>query len=291
MAQIIADILYFGLLTFVLALSFQIIFTVTHIFHIAHALAITFPPYFLYLLYIQYSVPLYLSIIISVALSTLFMIAINYFIYQKLRKNDAKNWQFLVASLGVYIIFQNIISLSFGDSKLSFRTWDLSESLQIFGAHLSIIQITSILISIILLSISWFALERTHIGKQINAVSSNPQLSKILGISTDKTIHFSFIIGSILASIAGIMISADIDISPTMGFDWMLYGIVAMVIGGMGKMRYMLMGAILLVTTQQLAAYFIDSKWMNAVTYIILILFLIWKPLGFSGKQLKKVKI
>jgi len=50
-------------------------------------------------------------------------------------------------------------------------------------------------------------------------------------------------------------------------------------------------GALLLATAQNLSAYYIDSKWMDATAYVILILFLIWKPLGFSGKRLKKVEI
>ncbi|MFH1320855.1 MAG: hypothetical protein ABII90_09420 [Bacteroidota bacterium] len=50
-------------------------------------------------------------------------------------------------------------------------------------------------------------------------------------------------------------------------------------------------GALLLAAAQHLSAYYIDSKWMDAVAYVILILFLIWKPLGFSGKRLKKVEL
>ena len=291
MTQIIADILYFGLLTFILALSFQLIFTVTRIFHIAHALAFIFPPYFLFLLYIQGSIPIFLSIITSVAFCIIIMLTINSLVYRNLRKRDAKTWQFLVASLGIYIVLQNIISLSFGDTKLSFRTWELSEGILILGAYLSPIQIISIASCIFVFVITWFIIEKTNIGIKIKAVSSNPELSEIFGISSDKIICYCFILGSGLASIVGILLTADIDMTPTMGFNWILYAIVAMIIGGMGKFRFLLMGSFLLVTAQQLAAYFIDSKWMDAVVYMILILFLIWRPLGFSGKQLKKIEI
>ncbi len=64
-----------------------------------------------------------------------------------------------------------------------------------------------------------------------------------------------------------------------------------MIIGGVGSTRGLIAGALFVATAQHLAAYYIDTKWMDAVTYIILILFLIWKPLGFSGKQLKKVEV
>jgi branched-chain amino acid transport system permease protein len=64
-----------------------------------------------------------------------------------------------------------------------------------------------------------------------------------------------------------------------------------MIIGGVGSTRGLVAGALLVATAQHLAAYYIDTKWMDAVTYIILILFLIWKPLGFSGVRLRKVEI
>jgi len=116
-------------------------------------------------------------------------------------------------------------------------------------------------------------------------------MSAILGISKEKVILWCFGLSSGLASIAGILIAADTDITPSMGFNWFLYAIIAMIIGGFGKMRYLFMGALLLATAQHLAAYYLDSKWMNATAYIILIVFLFFKPYGFSGKKLKKAEL
>ena len=79
--------------------------------------------------------------------------------------------------------------------------------------------------------------------------------------------------------------------TPTMGFNLLLYGVVAMIIGGVGSYRGLLAGAFLVAASQHLAAYYIDTKWMDAVAYLILIAFLLWKPLGFSGQRLRKVEI
>ena len=75
------------------------------------------------------------------------------------------------------------------------------------------------------------------------------------------------------------------------GFHVFLYAVVAMIIGGVGSFKGLIGGALLLATAQHLSAYYIDSKWMDVMAYIILILFLIWKPLGFSGKRLRKIEI
>jgi branched-chain amino acid transport system permease protein len=65
---------------------------------------------------------------------------------------------------------------------------------------------------------------------------------------------------------------------------WYRFGI-----GGVGSNWGLAGGALLLAMAQHLAAYYIGSQWMDAIAYIILILFLIGKPLGFSGKRLKKI--
>ncbi len=219
------------------------------------------------------------------------MLLVNRFIYKPLHKKNVKSWQMLIASLGVYVVLQNVISIVWGDNTLSFRTWPVKEGHQFLGAYITDVQIITILACSVLVGLSWLFLERTSTGQKIKAVSSNPELASILGISKDKAIIWSFVIGSGLAACTGILIAADTDMTPTMGFNWLLYGVVAMIIGGMGKLRYLILGSLLLATAQHLAAYYLDSKWMNATAYIILIIFLYFKPYGFSGKPLKKTEI
>ena len=74
-----------------------------------------------------------------------------------------------------------------------------------------------------------------RIGRNIRAVASNPELSNIISIHSDRVILQAFGIGSALAAVAGILIAFDTDMRPTMGFNWLLYGVVAMIIGGVGS--------------------------------------------------------
>lgn len=159
------------------------------------------------------------------------------------------------------------------------------------GAYITDVQIITIVSSILLLLLAHLFMGYTHVGRQIKAVASNPELSSILGISHTKAIAWSIGIGTGLVACAGILIAADTDMTPTMGFNWLLYGVVAMIISGMGRMRYLIVGSLLLATAQHLSAYFIDAQWMNATAYLILIVFLYFRPYGVSGKQLKKTDI
>ncbi len=259
--------------------------------HLSHAITLTYGSYITYVFVVNQGFPLFISIIFSVFFGIALMLLVNQFLYRPLQKRNVENWQILIASLGIYVVLQNVISLIWGDRMLSFRNWPIQEGHQFAGAYITTVQITTIVVSLGFFMLIWLFLVKTTIGQNIKAITSNSQLASLLGISKNKTIKWSFIIGSGLGAIAGILIASDIDMTPTMGFNWLLYGVVAMIIGGTGKMGYLLFGALLLATSQQLAAYYLDSKWMNTTAYIILIIFLYFRPYGFSGQALKKAEL
>lgn len=291
MLQLLLNILLSISLYTILAYSFYILYKTVSFFHLAHAITLTFGSYITYLFATQLKLPLFITISISIILGIGLMLLVNKLIYKSIQKRKIESWQMLIASLGVYVVLQNMVSLIWGDSTLSFRTWPVKEGHQVFGAYITDVQIITIISCVLLTGASWLFLERTSIGNRIKAVSSNPELASILGISKDKAVLWSFALGSGLAACAGILIAADTDMTPTLGFNWLLYGVVAMIIGGMGKLRYLILGALLLATAQHLSAYYLDSKWMNATAYIILIAFLYFRPYGFSGQPLKKAEI
>ncbi len=288
-SQFIYNVIYTVSTYLLIALSFNIIYLVTKFFHIAHAMTITIGAYLIFLFSIQLGFCLWFAIPLAILGAVLISVISEISLYKPLRKRETSSWKMLIASLGLYVILQNLISLIWGDETKSIRTWPVKVGHNIFGAYITDVQIITIIVSLVVFTTTILFLHYTSLGKQIRAVSSNAELSNIFGISSDKVIMWSFVIGSALAAIAGILIALDTDMTPTMGFHGFLYAVVAMIIGGVGSYKGLIGGALLLATAQHLSAYYIDSKWMDATAYVILILFLIWKPLGFSGKLLKKI--
>ncbi len=291
LCQNIVNILNTFVIFFLLTISFQIVYGIVRYLNISHAITITLGAYLTFLFSIQFGFSLWFAIPLAIIVTVLISVISEISIYKPLRKRETSSWKMLIASLGLYVILQNLVSLIWGDDTKSIRTWQVKVGNEIWGAYITNVQIITIVVSIILFTVTILFLQYTSLGKQIRAVSSNSELSNIFGINSDKVILWSFVIGSALAAIAGILIALDTDMTPTMGFHVFLYAVVAMIIGGVGSYRGLIGGALLLATAQHLSAYYIDSKWMEATAYVILILFLIWKPLGFSGKRLKKVEI
>jgi len=291
MLQLVYNIAISGIVYLLIAISFTVIYFPTKFFHIAHAATLTFAAYFTFLFSIQLQFPVWLSIPLAIVCAAVVGMLSEIALYQPLRKRNASPMILMIASLGLYIVLQNVISMLWGDSTKIVRTGDIKVGNEFFGAYITDIQIITIAVCVALFVACVLLMKYSRIGRSIRAVASNPELSNVVGIHSDRVILWAFGIGSALVSVAGILIAFDTDMRPTMGFNWLLYGVVAMIIGGVGSNWGLVGGALLLATTQHLAAYYIGSQWMDAVAYIILILFLIARPLGFSGKRLKKIEI
>jgi len=271
--------------------SFSIIYYPARIFHIAHAGVISCGAYFVFLFFKILLFPLYLAIIIGVVIAALIGLLMELLVYRKMRKLGLPSLVYLIASIGLYVVLQNTISLLFGEDTKVINSAEITIGHEIFGAYITTAQLSIICVSITLFVIINIFLYLTKPGKAIRAVSSNYELCNIYGISSNRIILLTFAIGSALAAIAGVLSAMDTNMTPTFGFNLLLYGVVAMILGGVGSTRGLLAGSLLVATAQNLAAFYLDTKWMDAITYLILILFLIWKPLGFSGKRLKKVEV
>jgi branched-subunit amino acid ABC-type transport system permease component len=291
MLQVIINITILSVLFLLISQSFSLTYYPTRFFHIAHAITLTFSAYFTYLFSIQLKFPITIAIPLAIICATAVGMLSERALYKPLRKCNASPMVLMIASLGLYIVLQNIISMFWGDDTKSVRTGEIKVGNEFLGAYITDIQILTIIVCLVLFLACVIFMKYSRIGRNIRAVASNPELSNIVGIHSDRVILWAFGIGSALAAVAGILIAFDTDMTPTMGFNWLLYGVVAMIIGGVGSNWGLIGGALLLASAQHLAAYYIGSQWMDAVAYIILILFLIVKPLGFSGKRLKKIEI
>lgn len=289
--QIIVNILIQFSLISLVGISFSFIFNTGKYYVIHHSAIIALGGYFTFFFYRKFGVSLPISIFLSIIITSLLGLFIEYFIFKNLRKISSKAFFMIIASLGIYVIMQNLISIFWGDDSKTIRIGEVEVGHNLLGAYITNIQIVIIIVSIILIVLSLFFLKYTNLGKKMHAVSSNEELSNIFGINSDHVILWSFGVGSALAASAGILIILDTDMTPSTGFKYLFYGVVAMIIGGVGNFKFLLVGALILVTTQNLTAFYFDSKWMDSIAYIILVLFLILKPLGFSGKRLKKVDI
>jgi len=231
------------------------------------------------------------AVLLAVVAATILGGLMDIGIYRPLRRRRATPLVLLIASLGMYIVIQNVISAVFGDDTKTIRTWPVREGLPVFGARITPVQIIIIAVAIVLFIATILILKYTKAVIAMRALASNPELSRIVGMDTDRVILYTFLVGSALVGAAGVLISLDIDMTPTMGLNALLMGVVAAIVGGIGSIPGAAVGALILALAQHLGVWKIPSQWQDAIAFGILLVFLIFMPSGVFGRRVRKVRV
>jgi len=167
----------------------------------------------------------------------------------------------------------------------------VKEGHHVLGAVITDIQILILVVSFFLLLLLWLFIQKSKLGKSMRAVSDDPIAASVVGIYPEKIIFASFAIGSALAGAAGILISLETNIEPTMGMNAILKGIIASIIGGIGSIPGAVFGGFFLGIAENLGIWKIQAGWKDGIAFAILIVFLLIRPGGILGIKTEKEKI
>jgi len=289
--QLILNGIIAGSIYALIAIGFTVIYRTVRFFHLAHGVVYTGGAYLAYTFFILLKINLILSFFISVIFSSLLGVVIDRVVYYPLRKQNASNLIFLLASFGVFIFIQNLIQLIYGAQILSTRTGPVKEGHHFLGAVITDIQILIFAVSVILMILLWVFIKKTKLGKAVRAVSDDSMAANVVGINPEKIIMISFTIGSALAGVAGILISFETNLEPTMGFNAILKGMIASIVGGIGSIPGAVLGGFFLGLAENLGICKIQAGWKDAISFIILIIFLLLKPNGILGDKIESERL
>lgn len=165
------------------------------------------------------------------------------------------------------------------------RTGPVVEGYEIASAVITPIQILILSVSLILFAALWLIIDKTKMGKAIRAVADDPVGASVSGIYPERVILYAFGIGSALAGMAGVLISLETNIEPTMGFNAILKGIIASIIGGIGSIPGAVLGGFFLGIIENLGIWKIQAGWKDTIAFAVLIIFLLLRPEGILGKK------
>ena len=186
----------------------------------------------------------------------------------------------LVASLGVFTALQAFIAILFTSQFQTLSMGSAARVYEIFGAVITQVQLIILLCGIAITLLLALTLKKTLFGKAVNAVADDEEVSKIVGINTDKIIGAVFFIGSMIAGLAGMLVGFDTGIEPTMGMSLLLKGIIAAIIGGIGNIYGALVGGLILGFVENFGIWKISGEWKDAIAFGLLIIFLLFRPRG-----------
>ena len=274
MTQVLANALVSTAGYLIVGIGLSLVYTTCRFFHIAHGVVFTAAAYATYLLRVSVGLPLALAVVGGLFISTLLGVAIETSVYRPLRKRAAGGASVLLASLGVYTAIQACLTLAFGSGTRTFRIDGPAEGMCFLGARVTDVQLATVLLALALFALTVIAASRTRIGSSLRAVGSNPQLAVVCGLSPDRVMLVAMAVASALAGVAGILVSADSGMTPTMGFRLLLMAMIAMIAGGGGSLYGIALGSVILATLQHLSSWWISSRWQDAIAFGFLLLLL-----------------
>lgn len=200
----------------------------------------------------------------------------------------------LITAIGVSILLQYSAALIWGKQYIALTPIIEPAQFTIFGAQLTSLQATIFLLAcLIMAGLLWF-IKASRMGRAMRATEQNPDVAGLMGVNTNTVIAFTFVLGSAIGAIAGLMIVLYYGLGHYfMGFMLGLKAFTAAVLGGIGNVGGAVLGGLLLGVIESLASGYIGdltggvlgSNYRDIFAFLVLVLVLVLRPAGLLGHQ------
>ena len=287
--QLIARLVYginFGLMLGLASVGVSLVFGTTGLSNFAHGEMVTFGAVMALIFGVWLQLPMWIAIPLAVALSAGLGWSLDAGLWQPLRKRGLAIVQLMIVSIGLSLAMRYIIQFFVGGATEQLPGFD-SPKIPLFGAvALSVTDLVSMGLSILVVVAFAFWLLRTKTGKATRAISDNPDLAAASGIDVDKVIRIVWIMSASLAGLAGVLWAYfRPGIKWDMGTQILLLIFAAVTLGGLGTAFGALLGALVVGVLVETSGLFIpaDLKYVGAL--VVLIGVLLFRPQGLLGKK------
>jgi neutral amino acid transport system permease protein len=287
--QIIARIIYglnFGLMLGLAAVGLSLVFGTTGLSNFAHAEMVTFGAVTAFFLGGVLSLPIWIAIPVAVLISGAMGWGLDSGLWRPLRRRGLGLVQLMIVSIGLSLAVRYIFQFFVGGGTNQLPGFD-SPKIKLFGAtSLSVIDMASMVLSLVVIfAFAWWLLN-TQTGKATRAISDNPDLAAASGIDVDKVIRIVWIIAAALAGLAGVLWAYfRPGIKWDMGAQILLLIFAAVTLGGLGTAFGALLGALVVGMLVEVSSLVIPSDLKYVGALVVLIVILLVRPQGILGRK------
>ncbi|WP_432720875.1 branched-chain amino acid ABC transporter permease [Jeongeupia wiesaeckerbachi] len=232
------------------------------------------------------------GLLMAIPISMLLGFTIERVAYRPLRR--APRLAPLITAIGVSIVLQQVAMLIWGRNYRPFPQILPTTVHDFFGAAVTDLQIAIVILSLVLMAGLFWLIEKTRLGRAMRATAQNPEVAGLMGVNINTVISMTFIIGSSLGAVAGVMVAANYDQAHAyMGFMIGLKAFTAAVLGGIGNIGGAVVGGLLLGIIESLGSGylgdltggFLGSHYKDIFAFVVLIGVLVFRPSGLLGER------
>jgi branched-chain amino acid transport system permease protein len=287
--QVVARVIYglnFGLMLGLAAVGLSLVFGTTGLSNFAHAEMVTFGAIAAFFLGGVLGLPIWIAIPAAVLISSLMGWGLDSGLWRPLRRRGLGLVQLMIVSIGLSLAVRYIFQFFVGGGTTQLPGFD-SPKIKLFGAtSLSIIDMASMVLSlVVIIAFAWW-LMNTQTGKATRAISDNPDLAAASGIDVDGVIRTVWIVAAGLAGLAGVLWAYfRPGIKWDMGAQILLLIFAAVTLGGLGTAFGALLGSLVVGLLVEVSSLVIpaDLKYVGAL--VVLIVILLVRPQGILGRK------
>lgn len=276
--------LRFGLILSLASIGLSIIFGTTGLTNFAHGELITLGAFATYSLNLA-GVPFLLAVPIALVICGAAGWLNDAAVWAPLRRRGTGLIAMMIISIGLGLFVRYLLAYWYGGSNLFFREYSSQAGIALGPISVRPSDLFVIGISLAVLALVGVLLQRTRLGKATRAVADNPALASASGINVNQVIRIVWVVGAILAGLAGIFLALGQGVNYLAGFQILLLVFAAVVLGGLGTVWGAVVGSIIVGLFIELSALVLPSELKYVGALVIMILILLVRPQGILGRQ------
>jgi branched-chain amino acid transport system permease protein len=232
--------------------------------------------------------PLLAAMLLSAVLTALLVLALDGLLFRRLRKQGAIT--LVIASFGAALALRNLLLFFYGgipryySQELQIAVPLLPRSvwggMRVTPDQLFVLGLTAVTV----VALHLF-LQRSTLGRAMRATSLNPQLARVAGIDPERVLRAAWIIGGMLAAMAGVFAGLTVQLRPTLGLDLLLPLFAAVILGGIGSIWGAVLGGLIVGLAESAAVSVVGAEYRAAAAFAVLIAILLLRPNGLFGEK------
>jgi branched-chain amino acid transport system permease protein len=280
--QVVVNGILFGSMYGIAAIGLSLIFGTMRIVFIAQGSVIVLFAYFCFWLFTLLGIDPYLSIIPIVLVSLLFGTGFYYGLFKEAAAFQDRIGSLLIA-VGLMFFMENFMTVVWTPNPRAIVTSYGFYTFKLSGINFTLVRVIGLVLAVLAtIAVATF-LKKTLIGTAVRATSEDVEASTLMGINPNRVNAVTFAIGIGLAGLAGITLATTYSFDPMYGIDFAIKALVALTLGGIGRVGAAFMGGIILGLIELLGTYFVGAAWAQAIVFAVFLLVLNFRPEGLFG--------
>lgn len=242
------------------------------------------------------------AMIVGMAVSGGAAVGLERLAYRPLRKRNAPSLVFLITAIGASFVLQEFVhfvlpkltnnSLGGLNAEQPIKLVQPTAQFKIVDGTVTNLTILIVVAALLLALLTDIFINRTKFGRGIRAVAQDPTTATLMGVSRERIIMMTFLIGGFLAGAAALLYTIKVPnaVLYSGGFILGIKAFSAAVLGGIGNLRGALLGGLILGIAENWGQYIFGTNWKDVISFVLLVLVLMFRPTGILGESLGRVR-